>query len=124
MKKYLFFLLLISCGEKKTDDVLSAKEFDARYKATENAILLDVRTVEEVASGKIENAENIVWDSSFGDKLSNLEHQPIFVYCGSGIRSAKAATVLREKGYKEVYELEGGIKSWRAAGLPVKLNSK
>lgn len=119
MKKYLLFLLLFGCAEKKTESVLTAQEFDAKFKATENAILIDVRTLEEVAAGKIPNAGNIVWDESFGDKISQLEHQPVFLYCGSGIRSAKAATVLREKGYTEVYELEGGIKAWKAAGLPV-----
>ena len=117
--KYFLFLLLVACGEKKEASVLTPNQFDAAYKATENAILLDVRTPEEVATGKIANAENIVWDDSFANKLSSLENKPIFVYCGSGIRSAKAASVLKEKGFKEVYELEGGIKAWKAAGLPV-----
>jgi thioredoxin 1 len=119
MKKYFLFLLLIACSEKKSENVLSPQEFDARYKATENAILLDIRTPEEIAGGKIADAVNIVWDDSFADKLSSLENKPIFMYCGSGIRSAKAAVVLREKGYHEVYELEGGIKAWNAAGMPI-----
>ncbi|MEY4929610.1 MAG: hypothetical protein RI909_334 [Bacteroidota bacterium] len=119
MKKYFLFLLLMACGQTKTEAVLAPQDFDAKYKATENAILLDVRTEEEVASGKIANAENIVWDDSFADKLSTLEHKPIFIYCGSGIRSAKAAAVLKEKGYTDIYELDGGMKAWKAAGLPV-----
>jgi rhodanese-related sulfurtransferase len=119
MKKYFLFLLLIACGDKKTDSVLAPQDFDAKYKATANAILLDVRTPEEIAGGKIANSENIVWDDSFVDKLSNLEHKPIFVYCASGIRSAKAAAVLKEKGYNNVYELDGGMKAWKAAGMPV-----
>jgi rhodanese-related sulfurtransferase len=41
------------------------------------------------------------------------------VYCGSGIRSAKAAKILKEKGYDEVYECAGGLKAWKAADLPV-----
>lgn len=119
MKKWFVFLLLIACSEKSSETLLTPQDFDARYKATESAILLDVRTVEEVAGGKIANAQNIVWDESFGSKLSTLEHKPIFIYCGLGIRSAKAAAVLKEKGYSEVYELDGGMKSWKAAGLPV-----
>ena len=118
MKRFLLFLLFFACGEKNSEVVLSAQQFDAKYKATANAILLDVRTPEEVAGGKIAGAENIVWDDAFGDKLANLEHKPIFVYCGSGIRSTKAAAVLREKGYDQVFELEGGIKAWKEAGLP------
>jgi rhodanese-related sulfurtransferase len=119
MKKYLFLLLLIACAEKKTETVLSPQEFDMKFKATANAILLDVRTVEEVANGKIAAAKNIVWDEAFATKLDTLAHQPLFVYCGSGIRSAKAAKILKEKGYEEVYELEGGIKAWKAEGMKV-----
>jgi rhodanese-related sulfurtransferase len=119
MKKYFFLLVLIACTEKKTETVLPPQEFDAKYKSTANAILLDVRTVEEVANGKIASAKNIVWDDAFATKLDTLAHQPLFVYCGSGIRSAKAAKVLKEKGYEEVYELEGGMKTWKAEGMEV-----
>ncbi len=119
MKKYFLFLFLIACSGNKSETVLSPQDFDAKYKATENAMLLDVRTPEEIADGKIANAENIVWDGSFANKLSRLENKPIFIYCGSGIRSAKAAAVLKEKGYNQIYELEGGMKAWRAAGMPV-----
>lgn len=119
MKRWLLFLLLISCSEKKSETVLTPQDFDARYKATENAILLDVRRPEEIAGGKIANSQNIVWDDSFADKLSNLEHKPIFIYCASGIRSAKAAAVLKEKGYNEVYQLDGGMGAWKTEGMPV-----
>lgn len=119
MKKWFVFLLVFACSGKQSETLLSPQDFDAKYKATENAILLDVRTPEEIAGGKIPNAQNIVWDDSFADKLSTLEHKPIFIYCGSGIRSAKAAAVLKEKGYTDIYELDGGMKSWKSAGMPV-----
>jgi rhodanese-related sulfurtransferase len=118
MKKYFLFLLLIACNGK-SETALSPQEFDAKYQEAEGAILLDVRTPEEVAGGKIPQAVNIVWDDSFANKLSNLENKPVFIYCGSGIRSAKAAAVLKQNGYNQVYELEGGMKAWIAAGLPV-----
>lgn len=119
MKKWLVFFLIFACAPKQSETLLSPQDFDAQYKATENAILLDVRTPEEIATGKIANAKNIVWDDSFVDKLSDLEHKPIFIYCGSGIRSAKAAAVLKEKGYTDIYELDGGMKAWKNAGMPV-----
>jgi rhodanese-related sulfurtransferase len=119
MKKVLVFLLLFACSEKKTDTLLTPADFESQYKATEGAILLDVRTVEEVKAGALAGAINIVYDDAFADKLSTLENKPIFIYCGSGIRSAKAATILKEKGYNEVYEMDGGMKAWNAAGLPV-----
>jgi rhodanese-related sulfurtransferase len=119
MKKWLLFLLLFACSEKKTEAVLSPETFNTNYTASSGAILLDVRTVEEVNTGALAGALNIVYDDSFANKLAALEHKPIFVYCGSGIRSAKAAAILREKGYDPVYEMDGGIKAWKAAGLPI-----
>jgi len=119
MKKGLIFLLFFACSQTKTDAVLSPEAFNAKYQATSNAVLLDVRTVEEVNTGALAGALNIVYDDAFATKLTNLEQKPIFVYCGSGIRSAKAAKILREKGYDPVYEMDGGMKAWKAAGLPV-----
>ncbi len=111
--------MMVACTEKRTQTVLSPQEFETKYKSTANAILLDVRTIEEVANGKIASAKNIVWDEAFATKLDTLAHQPLFVYCGSGIRSAKASKVLKGKGYQEVYELDGGMKAWKAAGMKV-----
>jgi thioredoxin 1 len=125
MKKYLFVLaLLCACsGETKTD-VLSPTEFQEKLKSTPEAILIDVRTPEEIAVDRIENSQNIVYDDSFESKLTGLDQKPLFVYCAAGKRSAKAAQILRDKGYKNVFELEGGLNAWKAAGLPVDNSQK
>jgi len=122
MKKLFILLLVVACSEKKADVVatlLAPVAFEAKLNATENALLLDVRTEEEVNTGIIEGAENIVYDENFASKLSSLEQRPIFVYCAAGGRSSKAASILREKGY-EVFELDGGMRAWKDAGMPVK----
>jgi phage shock protein E len=119
MKRLFILLLLFSCSEKKTETLLAPTAFDAKIKATENALVLDVRTEAEISTGIIEGATNIVYDENFANKLTSLEQKPVFVYCAVGGRSAKAATILRDKGYT-VYELEGGITAWKDAGLPVK----
>lgn len=119
MKKIFWIsVFMVACNQAPKESILSPSEFETNYKATADAILLDVRTTEEVANGKIMEPKNIVYDDTFATKLDSLPHQPLFVYCGSGIRSAKAAAILREKGY-EVFELEGGIKNWKAAGKPI-----
>jgi len=119
MKKYFLFLLITACSQENSQNVLSPQDFDAKYKATKEAILIDVRTPEEIEKGKIANAINIVWNDSFEAEIAKLDHKPIFLYCGSGARSAKAASVLKENGFTQVYELEGGIKEWKAASMPV-----
>ena len=47
------------------------------------------------------------------------KQKPVLVYCLSGGRSASAAELLSEKGFKEVYNLEGGILKWDAANKPL-----
>lgn len=120
MKKYLFVLIaLLACSAETEQVVLSPTEFQSKLKDTPDAILLDVRRPEEIAVERLENSKSIVFDDSFETKLDDLEQKPLFVYCASGKRSAKAAAILRGKGYKNVYELEGGLGAWKEAGLPL-----
>jgi rhodanese-related sulfurtransferase len=120
MKIFFVLLLLVACSEKKTGTSLSPEDFNTKYKNTPHAILLDVRSESEVKSGALPNAQNIVYDDSFSDKLGSLSKEtPIFVYCAAGKRSAKAAEILREKGFKEVFQLKGGLDAWKHAKLPL-----
>jgi thioredoxin len=93
--------------------------FAEKIKATPNAQILDVRTPEEFTSEHIDKATNINWLGN--DFVANAEKldksKPVFVYCKSGGRSAKASAKLAELGFKTIYELQGGIMKWNAAGL-------
>ena len=78
-----------------------------------DVIILDVRTEDEYNSGHIENSVLIPVDD-LEDKAEELlvnKEQKILVYCRSGNRSKKAADLLVEMGYTNVYDL-GGIKDW------------
>ncbi|MGJ7031639.1 thioredoxin domain-containing protein [Niabella hirudinis] len=99
---------------------LPAQQFRKEIADPTGKNILDVRTTDEYTGGHIAGAVNINWmDSSFGKKALLLpKEQPVYVYCLSGGRSAKAAAYLRSKGYKKVYEMEGGMLKWRAAKLP------
>jgi len=120
MKKFLLLITLVACTERKMETSLPPGEFDVKYKNTPNAILLDVRTEAEVKEGALPNAQNIVYDDSFGDRVGTLSKEiPVFVYCAAGKRSAKAAEILKEKGFKEVYQLKGGLDAWKEAKLPL-----
>lgn len=107
-----------ACSNKANVQQLSADQFEKKLKQTTESYLLDVRTPEEFNSGHIQNAENIDWNGQeFEEKISTLDHsETVFVYCLSGGRSAGAADYLRKAGFKNVYELEGGLLSWRNAG--------
>lgn len=123
----LFFVAMLiiinSCNTGNSQTVktsLNAQEFSDKIKELPNAPLVDVRTPEEYSKGRLANAVNINWnDASFETEISKLDkNKPVLVYCLSGGRSGQAATKMRADGFKEVYELVGGIMQWRAAGLP------
>lgn len=85
---------------------------DARQKVASGALLLDVRTPGEFASGHIKGAMNIPVQelgSRFGEV--GATDRPVVVYCASGMRSARAAAMLRAKGWAEVYNL-GPQSAW------------
>ncbi|MFE3870931.1 thioredoxin domain-containing protein [Flavobacterium sp. ZS1P70] len=126
MKYRLIFLLLISfavlsCNgqtSKKTKTIEPAA-FAEKIAATPNAQILDVRTPEEFISGHIDNAANVNWNGTdFVTKAAAYDKtKPVFVYCKSGGRSKQAAAKLEELGFTTIYELQGGMLKWDAAGL-------
>ena len=84
-------------------------------------VILDVRTPAEFAAGHITGAADIDLNSTtFANDISKLDPTlPYFVYCHSGNRSAQAVAFMQQHNFKSIYELEGGIEAWLAAGLPV-----
>lgn len=122
----LMAFLLTACGnnqptsETQIQTELSPEAFQAALTKTPDALVLDVRTAEEYAKGHLPKARNIDWYSEdFMQQVSGyLKSRPVYVYCLSGARSAAAADKLRSAGFSEVYNMEGGIVKWRAAGLP------
>ena len=82
----------------------------------DNAVILDVRTDEECAMGKIPNSINIdiYKGQGFIYKVDELDKSKNFyVYCRSGARSGQACSVMNQMGIKNAYNLLGGIMQWR-----------
>jgi rhodanese-related sulfurtransferase len=119
-----FFLLLctalFSCKAQQKS-ALNASEFEKALQQT-NIQILDVRTAGEFQNGHIQNALQANWNNQpeFTSRIQHVDKdKPVYVYCLAGGRSAAAANWLRSNGYKEVYELSGGMNAWRAASKPV-----
>ena len=84
----------------------------------EDYIILDVRTQDEYNEGHLEKALLIPVDK-LKERLGELpKDKPIIVYCRSGARSRKAAEILVENGFSQVYDM-GGILGWQEEGFPV-----
>lgn len=86
-----------------------------------NAVLLDVRETNEFTGGKLPNAVHIPLSqlSSRGDELAKLKTRPVVVYCALGKRGRGAGAILAQLGFADVYMLQGGLKAWKDAGLPL-----
>ncbi|MGE5161418.1 MAG: rhodanese-like domain-containing protein [Betaproteobacteria bacterium] len=85
-----------------------------------NALVIDVRTPEEFATGSLPGARNIPVDK-FDQKMRDIKKdKPLIVVCASDSRAGRAAAQLRASGYAEVFVLAGGLAAWRAAGLPIR----
>ncbi|MEX1382175.1 rhodanese-like domain-containing protein [Lutibacter sp.] len=113
-------ILTLSCNSKnnsKTDNQLgeikriSALEFKEKSK---NNTIIDIRTPREFNQGYIEGAINInYYDKTFLEQVAKLDKsKPIYIYCRSGSRTSSAAKKLKNLGFLEVNDLEGGIISW------------
>ena len=76
--------------------------------------LVDVRTPEEYDAGHIEKAVNIDFlAEGFENAIQEIDKdRPVFIYCRSGGRSGQAARLMKELGFKKVYDLKGGFLNW------------
>lgn len=118
-------LNLTSCQNKENSKSfvgkVTANEFEQKLNESKNAQLIDVRTPGEYAEGHLQNANNIDYrGSDFDEQVEKLDKsKPVFVYCLSGGRSGNATEKMKSMGFKEIYDLKGGINAWKNADKPL-----
>ncbi|MCF8407549.1 MAG: rhodanese-like domain-containing protein [Crocinitomicaceae bacterium] len=123
--KTLFFLAILTfvaaCSSSSNNvygQVINKKvekaEFSKLMKKS-GVQLIDVRTSREFSNGFITGAKNIDYNGdSFEKQIKKLDkNKPVLVYCAAGGRSENAAELLKEWGFKEVYDLIGGYNGWK-----------
>ncbi len=113
-----YFLLIASCTAQTKNYNLNAIAFESGISNKDAVQILDVRTTGEFKSGHIKGALWADWNNpeEFKRRAAFIDKNiPVYVYCLAGGRSAAAAAKLREQGYENVYELQGGINAWKAA---------
>ncbi len=94
---------------------ISSRELEAKIEAGLDGVLLDVRTPQEVAEGKIPNAIHLdIYSPSFTQEMMDLDpSKTYYVYCRSGGRSVSACMKMSAHGFSKLYNLEGGMMAWR-----------
>jgi rhodanese-related sulfurtransferase len=130
MKKSAVLLVLLaiwSCsrpGAGNNESLLTPQAFAEKMKSGGDYVLLDVRSSQEVQTAVLDGSVNIDFNSpNFDRSLDSLDHSKKYlVYCASGIRSGRALKMMKAKGFHDVAALEGGLRAWEAAGLPIQKN--
>ena len=84
--------------------------------------LVDVREPDEWNSERIEGSRNFPLSRFQPDELQALGGT-LVLHCLSGARQADATKRLLAAGLPHVYQLEGGLKGWKAAGMPTKVKT-
>ncbi|WP_345004291.1 rhodanese-like domain-containing protein [Snuella lapsa] len=94
---------------------LTQEEWLSQLENDANAVIIDVRTDDEVAEGIIPNAIHIdiYKGQAFIDEIDALDKSKnYYVYCRSGNRSGQACSIMEELGFENAYNLLGGILEW------------
>ena len=86
-----------------------------------NALVLDVRATAEFGNGRIPKSKNIPLAeiTKRVDEIAKFKDKPVIVACGGGTRAGAAMRVLKQNGFTDVYQLQGGFGAWQQASLPV-----
>jgi rhodanese-related sulfurtransferase len=124
MKNRFFYtltaaLFFLACNSNAQN--VDANAFEQKINAG-GVQVLDVRTAGEYNGSHLKNVMLADWTNKaqFEERVKYLDkNKTLLVYCAAGGRSGQAAVWLKEQGFKEVVNLQGGITAWNAAGKPV-----
>jgi len=127
-KQYSIFItailmLLCSCHSQfmSDEELLDPQEFEINLKMQINAVLIDVRSTEEIKYGHLEDAIFINYmDESFEVYLTYLRKDlPYFIYCNTTEKTIPASRLMKSMGFQRVYILKGGLQNWHQEGRKV-----
>ncbi|MFD2202464.1 rhodanese-like domain-containing protein [Shivajiella indica] len=90
----------------------------------QKAVLLDTREIEEYRVSHLDGAMWVGYEDFSLERVKDIsKDQPVVVYCSIGARSQDIGKKLKDAGFKEVYNLYGGIFHWVNEEKPVYSNN-
>ena len=121
-----FFVVVYTELRRKASGLINVEATEAVKLINNDAVVLDLRSVDAFAKGHIVNARSVPLDEldSKLNKLEAVKSRPIVAVCDNGITSTRAVNTLRTAGFESVYGLKGGMSGWSQAGLPVVTGKK
>ncbi len=94
-------------------------DVDTLESCSTGTIVVDVRELEEYEQGHVPGAINLP-QADLASRLDELPRDcPLVLICRSGARSLRAAQFLRQVGFEQVANVQGGTEAWRVAGKPL-----
>jgi rhodanese-related sulfurtransferase len=123
-KILLLFAFCVISQAQPTDSVkyqsLEQYDFHLQFLRIDPALLIDVRQFFEFKGRRIRDAINIPSGRDLNMAIDTISKNcSLFLYCTDGFRSRRAAEILYDKGYRKLYNLEGGIIAWKRDGFPI-----
>ncbi|MHA6248779.1 rhodanese-like domain-containing protein [Pontibacter sp. CAU 1760] len=125
----LLFLGLLSCAAPQQQlppqvQILNPEQFKDQ-RMGRKTMLVDVRTPEEFAAGHLDGAINSDFrGGAFAEEIKDWNKNKVYyLYCASGNRSGKASELMKEAGFKHIYNI-GGFPALKEAGLPTEAGSE
>lgn len=120
-------LMAAACGSGEQTDAgyenTTVSHAHQHWSQGENAaipfLMLDVRTDEEYADGHIPGARLIPVQELAKRVTEVPKDRQVYIYCHSGVRSARASSMLSKAGFTRIENIKGGIEAWKKAGYPV-----
>ena len=113
----IFFLLFLSTSVvvAQKENAIEHVTFEIIKNLHEDVILLDVRTPSEVNRGSISGATAVdfLQLEQFKMHVEQFDKStPVYLFCHSGGRSYQAALILKQMGFKKIYDYTGGYADW------------
>lgn len=112
----LFSLFLFAYNTSMSQTIKIINKEDVKADVVGKQVqLIDVRTTEEYEAGHIDHAVNynIINGDTFLIQIQKLDkNQPVYLYCKMGGRSSRAAKLLKEQGFKKIFDYAGGYNDW------------
>jgi len=106
--------------ESESIDTVNVNDACDILDSEESTFLLDVRPQEEIESeGEIEGAKEIHLTQLPERKEEVPKDKPVYVFCGSGLRSMTAASLLKKHGWDDLHVILGGLSGWSSVTCPI-----
>ena len=126
----VLMMAFIGCGAAAAEDAANKSESAIQHVDAKQAeklvtdkkvVVLDIRTPGEFNTGRIAGAKNIDFQApDFEKRIETLDKSKSYlVHCASGGRSSHSLLLFKKHQFQSIYHLDGGIKAWQKAGLPV-----